>query len=436
MKKSNILFEDVYFSYDKYMIDEECNVSSTNDNLIYDILHSSNGYDYILLKSYSGRMKPYRLDKIMAFIFLKKDVLSNTKYDYDKNPLFEVIHIDNNTRNNSLSNLKVVPFLEKWVDVIYPENVVKGLYEISNYGRIRNKITNKELAVTIVEYKKVSISSNTINGIELKAVMLHRLIALHFIQNPNPDILTVVDHINGNKLDCRLDNLQWVSHSDNCKLANITGLNNLSKISTREVDIVITLLLELKGSIKAVYNSIDHNIFPNITEAVINNIKHKDPAYIRMDGKYDLRNIQFEKRTRKPDLTNDEIEMICQKLVECNFDIGMTLKTLHSMGLTHLEKHDVRHIRDKSKRCDISDKYFQKTDYERPREPLNEQLIVEICKALVECDGNISKALELLHEHGFDIITKYDIQDIKYKKKKPDISDMFFTYENKEFNKL
>lgn len=46
---------------------------------------------------------------------------------------------------------------------------------------------------------------------------LHRVIAKQFIMNDNPDVLTEVNHINTNKLDNRIENLEWMSHSDNLK---------------------------------------------------------------------------------------------------------------------------------------------------------------------------------------------------------------------------
>lgn len=56
---------------------------------------------------------------------------------------------------------------------------------------------------------------------------VHRLLALAFI--PNPMNKQYVNHINGNKLDNRLENLEWVDHSENMKHAFRTGLCSFSK---------------------------------------------------------------------------------------------------------------------------------------------------------------------------------------------------------------
>ena len=45
---------------------------------------------------------------------------------------------------------------------------------------------------------------------------LHRLVAFAWIFNPNPTVLTDVDHINMDKTDCRSCNLRWVDKSSNC----------------------------------------------------------------------------------------------------------------------------------------------------------------------------------------------------------------------------
>lgn len=62
---------------------------------------------------------------------------------------------------------------------------------------------------------------------EAKRYKAHRLVAMLFI--PNPNNYPVVNHIDGNKQNNTIANLEWCTQYHNNKHARDTGLNNVSK---------------------------------------------------------------------------------------------------------------------------------------------------------------------------------------------------------------
>lgn len=102
----------------------------------------------------------------------------------------------------------------------------EGMYEASDMGRIRsvsrivkrNGGTNKTLSgrvlVTSTQgngYKCVTLSQNGC----VRTYRVHRLVAITFI--PNPKGLPEVNHINENKADNSVSNLEWITHIGNIK---------------------------------------------------------------------------------------------------------------------------------------------------------------------------------------------------------------------------
>lgn len=86
---------------------------------------------------------------------------------------------------------------------------------ISSKGRVWTLTYNRELKTHLTNrgYKRVNLSKDK----AVKRVHVHRLVAEAFI--PNPNGYDTVDHIDGNKLNNCVDNLQWISRADNIRKA-------------------------------------------------------------------------------------------------------------------------------------------------------------------------------------------------------------------------
>lgn len=95
---------------------------------------------------------------------------------------------------------------EIWRDI----DVCQWKYEVSSFGNIRHKKNKNNLSQNLVFwYVHQTLSDNWYP----KRFRLHRLIAKAFI--PNPEKKPYVNHINWIKNDNRVENLEWVTASEN-----------------------------------------------------------------------------------------------------------------------------------------------------------------------------------------------------------------------------
>ena len=106
-----------------------------------------------------------------------------------------------------------------------------GLYQVSNFGNVRSFLREGEpKTMSIIKDKIGYCYVNLWNKGEKKKYSIHRLVAIHFINDP--DGKPEVNHKNGVKSDNCADNLEWVTRSENQYHAYLTGLKKPAK-STR-----------------------------------------------------------------------------------------------------------------------------------------------------------------------------------------------------------
>ena len=101
----------------------------------------------------------------------------------------------------------------------------ESYFQINDKGEIFSKRTNKILKQTISKtgYPVITTKIGGRNG-KAYCLKVHRLLAQTFISNPNN--LPQVNHIDGNKLNNNINNLEWVDNSANQKHAYSIGLNS------------------------------------------------------------------------------------------------------------------------------------------------------------------------------------------------------------------
>lgn len=86
-------------------------------------------------------------------------------------------------------------------------------YEVSDTGLVRRIDTKRNLSGCITSgYRSVKL---TFDNSKQQRFYIHRLVAEHFIHNPDPKNKTTVNHKDGNKLNNNVKNLEWVSPREN-----------------------------------------------------------------------------------------------------------------------------------------------------------------------------------------------------------------------------
>lgn len=112
--------------------------------------------------------------------------------------------------------------VEEWRDI----EGFEGFYQVSNAGRVRSldhetagkRWKGRILSLGCSGYQTVKLSK----GKERTSKRVHRLVALAFIDNPEGHI--EVNHLDGNKKNNRVENLEWCSPNGNKMHAWRTGL--------------------------------------------------------------------------------------------------------------------------------------------------------------------------------------------------------------------
>ena len=188
---------------------------------------------------------------------IKTKICAVCRKKYQRNTAFGYKWEYDNTHDNKYND-------EEWKDI--PYEIVNGVkeYKISNCGRVKNhkgRITEGSKHES--GYLWVSIA--------LKQYVLHRLVAKVFI--PNPENKEHVNHIDGNKKNACLNNLEWCTPKENSIHAHKNGLNsNIKPII--QYDIHMNKINEFKSK-KEASNTLNIN-YASIHKCCTNRQKNTD----------------------------------------------------------------------------------------------------------------------------------------------------------------
>lgn len=219
------------------------------------------------------------------------------------------------------------------------------MYEVSNIGRVRNKITGHIMAQFPSEKGYLMTIFRCSSG-KSKSIKTHRVVAVHFVDGRTQSKCEV-DHIDCDKNNNKASNLEWVTHLENIRRAyknNIIPImrgerHGNTSLTEEDVTTVSMLLAYYCGNCRKVRN-VAFWFGIDMPLERIHDIKYKKTwTYISDDF------FTRESISRIDEISNDEAYHICQVIINNEFDAEAAYEELKADG--HKVDFDiVRNIRD------------------------------------------------------------------------------------------
>ena len=249
------------------------------------------------------------------------------KYDFSGNPIELVIPRDILV-GFAWYNIKE----SLWENSIYADTIrrYKEFFSISNLDKAKTDYqTSNGFSYYVTRFGDVWSTENMVklkgrvNGstgyryVDLgygNSVTIHRLVAHHFVREPKDlsEENLVVNHLDGNKLNNRWDNLEWTTQKGNIEHASINGLLHTT-IDNHSLERVWQYLQEGYSDINiSKETGIPANTVSNIRQGV--SPRYRTDRYTWSKRSVDVR----EKEIR------DELAMKCVKL----FNQGMSYQAI------------------------------------------------------------------------------------------------------------
>lgn len=149
---------------------------------------------------------------------------------------------------------------EEWKDVGIVKGIdFTGLCQVSTFGNVKFLDRWVEYKNGYKRFYKEELKKPRLkNGYQFvrlskegkhTEISVHRLVLQTFKPNQNPELYTQINHIDENKENNKLDNLEWCTAEEN----NNHGTRKERAIKTRRRHFVPTVQLDLKGNIINVY---------------------------------------------------------------------------------------------------------------------------------------------------------------------------------------
>ena len=459
-----------------YMVSPKGDIYHINspECIISPLYHSTNGYNFSLLviDDYSFETRMFPIDDIIAYTYIPIP-------ESLKDKPIKVSHINGDTRDISLDNMEWVEDIEEWRICTYP-GVKPDMYEVSSWGRVRNVNGDDSSNIVIYENNGYICCYLRDDTGKNRLFLVHRLVWFQFVKTDNDHVSSFVNHINKKRnmncvknietsnpkgninhsyesgtrtgingnivrkicellvkfkgdIDQTLDQLASDNiHIDRKILISIRGKNTWSNISDEffgtdfinprlsidSVNLVCVTLLKTCGDISKTYEILkDQDISRDDILRIKTKRSWKSVSDQYFGNKHSDTRIVF-----KNIISESDVRMICEKIIEYNGDVPKIKENLDSNGFHYISKAI---IKNKETWVDISDDYFTKEQFSKM---LSESDVRMICEKIVKYIDKKDCRLKVFEEVSKTLpnISQSTINHIFYKTAWKTISDEFF----------
>lgn len=222
-------------------------------------------------------------------------------------------------------------------------------YVVTIYGNIINVLTGKVLKQSLDSkgYPMVIIHHNK----KQKCIRIHRELGIHFVPNPNPDKFNVINHIDGDKTNYDLSNLEWTDSKGNAQHALRTGLTiplsledgGNSKYTNDQIETICKMMESGEYTVNQI------STLTGIPSGTIRYVKN-GWAWTGISSKYNVDNCKKDVAS-KPSVPESTIREACELLQEGK----TTISDISEM--TGISTSMLRGMKNKTRYVNIASEY-------------------------------------------------------------------------------
>ena len=357
--------------YPNYEINRNGQVRNASGKILKPHSNRANGPLFLVLQDKTGKTVSPRVEKLVADTFFDSE---------SDNPNAVLVHLDGDNSNCSVENLAWVEDdtaekeyfkktgIRKPKDyfVFYPiVDFPDSNYEINKVGQVRNKYTHKLLkGGTVGGYLNYTLYVNN----KMESRRAHILVAKQFI--PNPENKPLVNHKDENKFNPCVDNLEWVTPSENLRYGNTQNKTNQGRFKQiNEYDVqgkyirTWKSLIQLSGFFDTIYPEVNNNsnlrrIIKVNSQANSRKLLFANRVFIYCKGNYDnlLFQIQEVKQRKYQNHTLDGVEVpseylapkedlpyhlsILTSMLASNFVLSLKYRRAIQFAIDYIEKNE------------------------------------------------------------------------------------------------